>query len=79
MEYFLALRERWSREHPRAWVAVVGRDIVAIGADLTIAMKQARLAGHDHPFVGRLTDHALSEAAFIGLSWANSTSTFQHP
>ena len=66
MRYFLKHRREWSVEHPRDWVAVVGEEIVALGSDLAIVMAAARGAGHPHPFVGRLEDPALFDAAFVG-------------
>ncbi len=69
MEFFLAHREAWSREHPCEWVAIVGDQIVGIGPDLDAVLRQAREAGHDYPFIGGLMDPVLIDAAF-GFSQA---------
>ncbi len=66
MAFFERHRRQWSREHPREWVAIVGDQIVARGPDLDAVMETARAAGHEHPFIGRLEDPALFDAAFIG-------------
>ena len=50
-EWVQANRPKLEKEHAGRWIAVAGRQIVGTGARLSTAMRQARKAGFERPFV----------------------------
>lgn len=60
-----ANRRKLERDYAGRWIAVSGRRIVGTGAKLSTAVRQARKAGVEHPFVTAFRATRYQDAARV--------------